>query len=360
MVEAASFVKSIVGMGVIRTVNLASIDLNLLVALEALLEERSVGAAGRRVGLSQPAMSHALRRLRELLDDPLLVRSGTGMAPTPLAENLAPALSFALKQISDLLRPSAFEPKTSTRNFRMGLTDEAALVVLPRLQAHLARHAPNVSLDVLPLEPGPEGLAALGPKLDLAITREDLLPRGFHREALFEDEAVLALARPPRKRLTLMPFLAGPHVAISSSPERADPVDAWLATLGRTRRISVVVPHCVLALQLVSRSDLMAVLPRSLVERFRAGLGLVAHRLPIAVDPFTQFLLHPERMNQDPGNVWLRQVLLRLFKAQRPERRKTPSSRTILALSPKGWCELGAPGRTPRPSGRPAGKARRT
>lgn len=360
MVEARSFVKSIVGIGAIRTVNLASIDLNLLVALEALLEERSVGAAGRRVGLSQPAMSHALRRLRELLDDPILVRSGTGMVPTPLAENLAPGLSFALKRISDLLQTSAFEPKTSTRNFRLGLTDEAAFVVLPRLQAHLARHAPNVSLDALRLEPGSEGLAALGPKLDLAITREDLLPQGFRREPLFEDEAVLALARPPRKRLTLMPFLAGPHVAVTSSPERPDPVDAWLATLGRGRRISVVVPHCIMALQLVSRSDLMAVLPRSLVERFRAGLGLVAHRLPIVAPPFTQFLLHPARMDQDPGNVWLRQVLLRLFKAQRPVPGKGPSSRAVLALSPKGLCELPVPGQTPRPSSHRPGRARRT
>jgi DNA-binding transcriptional LysR family regulator len=188
---------------------------------------------------------------------------------------------------------------------------------------------------------------ALGPKLDLAVTREDLLPRGFHREPLFEDEAVLALARAPGKRLTLMPFLAGPHVAVMASPDRPDPVDTWLATLGRTRRISVVVPHCIMALQLVSGSDLMAVLPRSLVDRFRRGLGLVVHPLPIEVAPFTQFLLHPERMDQDPGNAWLRQALLHLFEAQRPTPRKGRSRKTIWALSPKGPREL-----KPRRSGR--------
>lgn len=347
MIATASFVKLIVCMIGIRPMNLASMDLNLLVALEALLEERSVGAAGRRVGLSQPAMSHALRRLRELLGDPLLVRSGTGMVPTPLAENLAPALSFALKRISDLLQTSAFEPETSTRNFRLGLTDEAALVVLPRLQAHLARHAPNVSLDVLPLGPGPEGLLALGPKLDLAVTREDLLPPGYRRVPLFEDEAVLALARAPEKRLTLMPFLAGPHVSVAASPDRPDPVDTWLASLGRSRRISVVVPHCIMALQLVSRSDLMAVLPRSLVAQFRTGLGLVIHPLPITTDRFTQFLLHPERMDQDPGNAWLRQALLHLFRAQRPSSGKGRATKTAWALSPKGPRKLnpGSPSR---------------
>jgi DNA-binding transcriptional LysR family regulator len=169
-------------------------------------------------------------------------------------------------------------------------------------------------LEVLPLTPGVEGLAAIGPKIDLAITCEDFLPSGFRRQALFEDEEVLVLSKSrPRKRLALAPFLASPQVSVAESRGQPDPVDTWLATLGHTRRIAAVVPHYVMALQLVSQSGLMAVIPKRLVNRFSGPFGLAFHRLPLELGPFTEYLLHPERVDQDPGNLWLRQALLKLF-----------------------------------------------
>jgi DNA-binding transcriptional LysR family regulator len=300
----------------IRPMNLASVDLNLLVALDALLEEGNVSAAGRRVGLSQPAMSHALGRLRELLGDRILVRTGPAMAATPYAEALRPGLKAALAQILDVLRPPSFDPATSTRCFRLAMSDYAAYVVLPRLRAGLNARAPGVSLDLTVLGPGAGPVEAMAARIDAVITCESVVPARFRGQPLYLDRDVVALQKgsPGKKEaMSLAGFLASSHVAVVESPDRPDPVDAWLESLGLARRIVARVPQYLMALQLVSASGLVAVIPKRLVDAFAGPLNLRRQEVPLDAGSFTEFLLHPDRAEGDPGNAWLRAELLRMF-----------------------------------------------
>lgn len=300
----------------IRTVNLASVNLNLLVALEALLEEGHVGAAGRRVGLSQPAMSHALGQLRSHFGDRLLVRNGAAMARTPFAEGLRPRVREALAQVGHLLAPATFDPRSSRRRFRLAMSDYAAYVVFPNLRAALNARAPQVELDLAILGPDSGLLEGLAHEVDFVITCEPEAPPRFRRQPLFVDRDVIALQRRSawEKHMgSVDAFLAAPHVAVVEAPNRPDPVDEWLSGLGLARRIVARVPQYVMALQLVADSDLAAVVPQRLVDQCAPALGLRRRELPLDAGSFTEYLLHPERADDDPGNAWLRAEILLMF-----------------------------------------------
>jgi DNA-binding transcriptional LysR family regulator len=307
-------------------VNLAAVNLNLLVALEALLEEAHVGAAGRRVGLSQPAMSHALAQLRTHFGDAILVRSGSGMARTPFAEGLRPRVREALGGLAQLMTPAGFDPRTSRRRFRLAMSDYAAYVVFPRLRSALGKKAAGIELDLALLGPESGSLDDLGRSVDVVVTCDPSVPSGFRSQPLFVDRDVLVFRTGStwsKVARSVPAFLAAPHVAVVEAADRPDPVDAWLTELGLSRRVVARVPQYVLALQLVADSDLVAVVPERLVVRCSQPLGLRHRDLPLDAGSFTELLLHPARADGDPGNAWLRGELSSLFHAA-PPRSPTP------------------------------------
>jgi len=290
--------------------NLAALDLNLLSALEALVEEASVTRAAARIGLSQPATSHALKRLRALLGDPLLVRSGGRMQRTRRADALREPLRDALARVRDLLASERFDPAESERTFRLRVADNACDLLLPPLLDRLRRAGPGIRIELRPLLAGDDAFAT-AQTIDVAVACVPAAFPGFYRQRLFRDRDVCAVRRghPLARRLRgREPFLAAKHVAVAPLG-REDPVDVWLRGEGVRRGVVLTVPHYVQALHVAAASDLVAVIPERLVRAYASTLKLRALPLPLDAGTFDEYLLHPARTHADPGCLWLRGVL---------------------------------------------------
>jgi len=305
--------------------NLNSLDLNLLVALDALLREANVSRAAMRIGLSQPAASHALQRLREMLGDPLLVRVGARMELTPRAQALRGPLAQALDQVRGLFIPDDFDAASSERRFRLMMPDLAVELLVPPLMEKIARLAPNVRLDIVPWR-GPAIMTAeFARTIDLVISIGDAF-KGFHRQLLYTDRDALAVRRghPIGAKLGRRDsFLKARHVAVVIRGQNADLIDDWLRTKGVERRIALVVPGYIEALHIVARTDLVAFVPRRLIAALAKPLSLTAIAPPLDPGIDEQFMFYPTRAQLDPGSIWLRDLVLKTGRALDPPKRRT-------------------------------------
>jgi len=286
-------------------------DLNLLTALESLLAEASVGRAAERMNLSQPAMSHALKRLRQLFHDPLLVRVGGRMQLTPRGESLRLPVEDALARVRDVLAGEAFDPAHSARAFRLSISDNATGVLLPSLLKRLAKEAPGVSIRLQP----PSSLAfdplELSRAIDAVVACSPSRFKGFYQQQLFSDRDACAMRRGNqlRKGMTRDSFLNARHVAVVAREFSEDPVDSWLGQEGCARKVVLTVPTYLQALHVIAESDLVAVLPEKLVQAYSALLGVEAAEVPLDAGKFEEYLLHPARTHEDAGCVWLRNLI---------------------------------------------------
>src|ERR1700748_1720322 len=223
----------------IRFMNLNSLDLNLLVALDALLKEASVSRAAMRVGLSQPAASHALARLRDVLGDPLLVRVGARMELTPRAQALRGPLARALDQVRGLFIADDFDAARSERHFRLMMPDLAVELLVPPLMQKVSRLAPNVRLDIVPWRGPAIFNAEFARTIDLVISIGDAF-KGFHRQLLYTDHDALAVRRghPMAAKLKRREaFLAARHLGVIIRGQPEDLIDTWLRPKGIERHI---------------------------------------------------------------------------------------------------------------------------
>ena len=305
--------------------NLAALDLNLLVALDALLREANVSRAAMRIGLSQPAASHALQRLREVLGDPLLVRTGARMELTPRAQGLRGPLAQALDQVRGLFIPDDFDALSSERQFRLMMPDLAVELLVPALMAKIARIAPNVRLDIVPWR-GPAIFSAeFARTIDLVISIGDAF-KGFHRQLLYTDRDALAVRRghPSGRKLARRDtFLKASHVAVIIRGQNEDLIDGWLRSKGIERRIALVVPGYLEALHIVARTDLVAFVPGRLIAALAKPLSLRAVTPPLDPGIDEQFMFHPTRAQFDPGSIWLRNLMLQTGRELDRPKRKT-------------------------------------
>ena len=305
--------------------NLAALDLNLLVALDALLKEASVSRAAMRIGLSQPAASHALQRLREVLGDPLLVRVGARMELTPRAQALRGPLAQALDQVRGLFISDDFDAASSERQFRLMMPDLAVELLVPPLMEKMARLAPNVRLDIVPWR----GPAIFNPEfartIDLVISIGDAF-KGFHRQLLYTDRDALAVRRghPAGARLARRDvFLKASYVAVVIRGQNEDLIDGWLRPKGIERRIALVVPGYIEALHVVARTDLVAFVPSRLITALAKPLSLIAVTPPLDPGIDEQFMFYPTRAQFDPGSIWLRNLMLQTGRELDRPKRKT-------------------------------------
>jgi DNA-binding transcriptional LysR family regulator len=292
--------------------NLAALDLNLLVALDALLLEASVSRAAMRIGLSQPAASHALQRLRDLLGDPLLVRVGARMELTPRAQALRGPLAQALDQVRGLFVPDDFDAMRSERHFRLMMPDLAVELLMPPLMRKLDAAAPGVRIDVVPWRGPAIFTAEFARTIDLVISIGDAF-KGFHRQLLYTDSDALAVRRghPMAAKLKRREaFLNARHVAVVIRGQNADLIDTWLLSKGVRRRIALVVPGYIEALHVTARSDLVAFVPRRLIAALAKPLSLTAIAPPLDPGIDEQFMFTPTRAQMDPGSIWLRNLML--------------------------------------------------
>lgn len=316
----------------LHDVQLGGIDLNALVSLDALLEERSVTRAAARVGLTTSAMSHALRRLRSLFDDPLLVRGKEGMMLTPRAEELAMPLRRGLLDLQRAVRGQvSFDPATARREFQLACTDYVEAVILPRLLGRVAAEAPGVALRVWPIQRTmASGLesgsldVAMGPYLDTAP--------GLVQRTLFREDFVCVVRRGhPRVRaaLDLDTYCALPHALFSPRGEGRGRADAALAALGRERRVVLRVPHLLTAMLLVARTDVVLTTPRRIVCDFADIWPVRVLEPPLDLSRFDVKMLWHERYQRDPAHAWLRRMIVAVSEesAATPARRQRPRLR---------------------------------
>ncbi|WP_407048148.1 LysR family transcriptional regulator [Methyloraptor flagellatus] len=295
-----------------REVNLAGLDLDLLPALDALLRRRNVTRAANDVGLSQPAMSRALARLRALFGDPLLVRSGGGLVPTPMAERLAPRVVAALEGVRAVFREPSFDPSAVTRTIRLAATDAQGILILPGLVARLGREAPGIDLQI----------EAYGPDLHDRLSKGTLdavfglanqpLPAGTISEPIVRDRLALVMRRGhPRADTswTLADYASVDHVAVSIFGDGRTEIDAALAAIGLTRRIALVTPSFATALATVAAGDMVATLAGTLARRFVDAFDLKVVEAPVP-NPILDLTLvsHAVRAS-DPVLVWFRALV---------------------------------------------------
>jgi DNA-binding transcriptional LysR family regulator len=294
-----------------NTVHAEAFDLNLLLAFDALWTERQVTRAARRVGLTQSAMSHALRRLRTQLEDPLFLSTPQGLKPTARAQALAPSLSEALALLRRVLAaPERFSPTKLRRTFTVATTDYGNMVVLPRLMQRLAAGAPGVQLIVRHLSDSSERELAAG-ELDIVIIgATEPSYESVRGEALFTEGFVsLMRAGNPaaRRRLTLERYLALQHVLISPQGDGEGMVDTELRRIGRSRHIALRVPHFLAAPLVVSSTDYIVTLPERFARAVARQHRLIVVRPPVRVPEFSTSQLWHARSDEDAGHRWLRQ-----------------------------------------------------
>lgn len=290
---------------------IAGIDLNLLTSLDALLEEKNVTRAARRLGVSQPAASHALRRLRELLGDPLLVRTTTGMTATPRALELRGMVRTAIDAAEAVLRPApSFDPATAQRTFSVVMVDQAAYQLLPTLVERLAREAPGIRLDVRP-SPAGRFVDVLADDLDLTIGVFLDAPAGVRDEPLWHEEFVCVIRRgcaAARGPFDLDRLVSLPHLLVSPRGLPGSALESALARHGRTRRVGLTVPHFLVAPHVVASTELVWTAPRGLARAFADQVPLAIRDPPIPLAGFTLTMRWHQRLDGDPGLAWLRSM----------------------------------------------------
>jgi DNA-binding transcriptional LysR family regulator len=290
---------------------LVGLDLNLIVALDALLAERHVTRAATRLGITQSAASHALARLRARFGDPLLVRGPGGtLVASAFAERLAPRLRRVLDDLTGVLRGETFDPATARRTFHIGASDYIEIVLLPRLAARLAAQAPHIDLWVHMFEAW--GDVALGSgQLDAVLGP----PRGAQRpSATYEKRLVReTFSCVMRKdhplaggRLTLPRYCEAAHLMVAPRGTPGSFVDDALHAVGRTRRIAMAVPHFLVVPYVIAASDLIATLADRVAAMFARILDLVTVAPPIELPGFEIALAWHERNHHDPAQRWLR------------------------------------------------------
>lgn len=307
-----------------RQANLSGVDLNLLVAFDAMLRTRSVTAAAREIGLSQPAMSRALGRIRDLFDDALFIRSRHAMVPTPRALELASRVATSLEAIRRTLEPPAdFDPRTARRRFVIGAVDTTQTVIMPRLLEHMGHVSPHIEVSTAPIRSTEETLEQLASgERDIAVGRFESPPDGIRAVPLYRDRIVCLVRRDHpriRARLTMKRYLAEAHIAAeSASPvERPFTIESILAAQGLSRRVACTVQNLAMAPLIVARTDLIATAPEVTIRPFAEGLGLRIFDPPFSASSFELQLTWHERNDRDGGHRWLRESMLTLFSDQR-------------------------------------------
>lgn len=304
----------------VHSPKLAAVDLNLLVALRALLTEQHVTRAARQLGLSQSAASHALNRLRDLYDDPLLVRSGRRLELTPRALAILPQLSRGLTELENSLREQGpFAPRQARDTFRLGCADYFQAVLFGPLLSLMQAEAPGIDLRVMShaseLERLDDG------RLDLALLTRAEFPGIFSEQHLFSDgfTCMLRKGHPAlrHKKLTLEQYLALGHVFVAPGGTSGSYVDTELEKRGVARRIALQVSSFLAAPLVVSETDLISTGPERLLQRMSERYPIVLLPTPFKLPRFDLCVVWHSRRDHDPAHVWMREAIVRAARELR-------------------------------------------
>ncbi|MBT8047057.1 MAG: LysR family transcriptional regulator [Xanthomonadales bacterium] len=302
--------------------NIKSIDLNLLVYLDVLLRTRNVTRAAESLGISQPAMSNGLRRLRTLFSDPLLVRTSDGMSPTERAEQLQPLVREIVASVEKAVEPDkGFDASNSERVFRISVSDYSESTLLPHLLRRIRSEAPNITLDILtPSDVSFEDVER--GNVDLVINRFDALPQSFHQRTIWTDDfsCLISHNNPIRRDFSLENYLEASHVWVSKTgmgigvgvepgaSEQLGWVDDALSKLGEKRRIRVFTRHYHSAMQLAELRDLIITLPTKAAKLMKDDPAVIILPPPFDIPKIELKMAWSPLLQANPAHRWLRRL----------------------------------------------------
>jgi DNA-binding transcriptional LysR family regulator len=282
-----------------------------------LLLDRSVSTAAQKLGLTQPAVSNALKRLRTALKDELFLRTSRGMEPTPYALHLAEPVGYALNALQTAFTTrDSFDPLTSTRNFQLAMTDIGEMYFMPALMVALTKVAPQVRVSTVRPNAGNLKADMESGTVDLALGLMPDLQSGFFQRRLFRHKYVCVfrkdhpVARSPMK---LAQFLALEHVGVIAANTGHSEVDGLLERAGIHRKMKLVVPHFIAVGHILQSTDLISTLPERFAQRCETPFGLVTSPHPARLPDIAINLFWHAKFNRDPANMWMRQLFVELF-----------------------------------------------
>jgi DNA-binding transcriptional LysR family regulator len=306
------------------------IDLNLLEYLDVLLRERNVTKAASHLGLSQPAMSNGLGRLRVMFDDPLLVRTSDGMTPTERALELQPVIREVLAKVDKAVQPqAAFDAATAERFFRIMATDYAESTIFPPILQRLREAAPGITLDIMT----PSDVSFLDVeqgKVDMVINRFDSIPQSFHQKTIWEDDfaCLFSADNPIRNNFTLDSYLQAQHVWVSKTGmgvgvgmnpddvQRLGWVDEALNRIGHQRRITVFTRHYQAAMLMAEQNDLIATIPAKAAKLQAHNPRVVVEQPPFEIPPIELKMAWSPLLQNNPAHQWMRRLIVEVAREQ--------------------------------------------
>lgn len=304
-------------MGIMNSMHVGSLQLGQLRLIHEMSMSGSLTDAAERVGLSQPAASHALARLRRQLHDPLFVRTSEGMQPTPYGARLAGAVREALAALGAALESHEdFDPSTSRRSFTLYISDNGQLVVLPRLLARLEQLAPHVRIRVRAFPAKALHVALESGDVDLAIGSFTTLIAGFKQKRLFRETYVCIVRRDHplfRSGMTPEAFRAAPHALAEGAGLAHELLDRWLSRQAVQRELRLAVPQFMVLPMVVATSDFLAIMPSRVADQFAKMLPIKLLQAPLKLPTYDIRVFWHERFHDDPASRWLRSVLVDLF-----------------------------------------------
>ena len=294
--------------------NINSIDLNLMIAFNALISHRHVTKAGEAIGRSQPAMSNALARLRDLFQDQLLIKSGNHMKPTPRALEILPQVQIALNQLENAINGNIkFDPLNTKRDFTIAMVENAAFILLPLLTPYLFKNAPNININIIGVTNIRGTQLVETERCDMAI---DLLPKNVSRQIeklrLYREQFI-CMTRPAHPIFSMRPslnnYLSFKHIAVHPSEGSASSVDNALKSIGQSRRVAIKLPYSLIVNLMINGSDLIATLPKRNALFFAKEKNLPTLDVPFKIPGFDIYMLWHSRLNDDPAHKWLRTTI---------------------------------------------------
>jgi DNA-binding transcriptional LysR family regulator len=304
-------------------VHLSQVDLNLFVVLEAIYREGNLTRAGRQLKLTQPAMSHALKRLRELLKDPLFIREGANMVPTPFSRNMINEVRQALQILEvNLYENRNFDPAHTRRNFQIGFWELMESMILPPLAKVLTRAAPEISITTLRVKRREIEQELASGTLDLVLDIPISMSDNFRQAPLFSDRVVVMARKGHpaiRRELDLDTYLRQDHILVSSRRLGPSLVDTELNRAGRKRRIVLRCQHYFAACQVVSETDMLLTIPQHYAETLNAGFNNHLHPFPLkSLQQLEIHMYWHESTENDPPNRWLREQIKKVVAEALP------------------------------------------
>ncbi len=298
---------------------MSKLDLNLCVIFDTIMQERSITAAADRLAMTQPSVSNAVSRMRYSWNDPLFVKHGRGVKPTPFATELWHQISDSINTISQAISPTQFVPIYAKRCFRIALTDGMTSILWLPLRKIIEQGAPGIDIHAVPYKGDGEALL-LNAEVDLVLDYYPGTSKQINSQWMFDNHFVCVMNKDHKlatKELSLNRFVEAEHLLVSLSGDASGIVDGKLAEMGKTRRVAMTVNSFAGAFRIIQQTSLITVLPYPVVAQFMEDQPVIIKKVPIEVPPARISMAWHCREDRDPGLMWLRNKFCEIVESNR-------------------------------------------